>query len=196
MNKLLITIGFLIMVAAQWYVPGIMIVDQEDALTLGTAYKFKTQPIDPNDPFRGKYVWLNYEMESVKSADSIWNYEQSIYVYIKTGADGYAEATEASKTLLDTDQDYVKADAGYYQNEVLYFELPFDRFYMEESKALDAERGIRRTQLGGRDSLAPVCYALVYVKGAIAVLDNVFIGDVSVKEFVEKEQEETASKSK
>lgn len=196
MNKLLITIGFLIMVAAQWYVPGKIIVDQENALTVGTAYKFKTRPIDPNDPFRGKYVWLNYEMESVKSADSIWDYQQSIYVYIKTGTDGYAEATRASKTLLDTNQDYVKADAGYYQNEVLYFELPFDRFYMEESKALDAERGIRRTLLGGRDSLAPVCYALVYVKGDIAVLDNVFIGDVSIKEFVEKEQEETTSKSK
>jgi len=196
MNKLLITIGFLIMVAAQWYVPGIMILDQENALTDGTAYKFKTQPIDPNDPFRGKYVWLNYEMASVKSTDSLWEYREPIYVYIKTGADGYAEATQASKTLLDTDQDYVKADAGYYQNEVIYFELPFDRFYMEESKALDAERGIRRTRLGGRDSLAPVCYALVYVKEDIAVLDNVFIGDVSVKEFVEKEQADSPSKQK
>ncbi|MEM7087701.1 MAG: GDYXXLXY domain-containing protein [Bacteroidota bacterium] len=194
MNKLLITIGFFIMLAAQWYVPGIMIYDQEAALTEGTAYKFKTQPIDPNDPFRGKYVWLNYEMESVKSTDSVWGYKEPVYVYIRTGSDGYAEATEVSKVLLDTDQDYVKADAGYYHNKEVYFELPFDRFYMEESKALDAEIGIRRTQLAMRDSLAPVCYALVYVKGDIAVLDNVFIGTVSVKEFVEKEQADEASK--
>lgn len=194
MNKLLITLGFIIMVAAQWFVPGKMIVGQESALTTGTPYKFKTQPIDPNDPFRGKYVWLNYEMASAKSSDSIWVYKQPLYVYIKTGADGYVEATEASKTLLDIDQDYVKAQAGYYRDNQIHFELPFDRFYMEESKALDAERGIRRTQLGRQDSLAPVCYALVYVKNDIAVLDNVFIGDISLKEFVEKEQAETVSK--
>ena len=115
-------------------------------------------------------------------------------MYIKTGADGYVEATQASKTLLNTDQDYVKADAGYYRDEQIYFELAFDRFYMEESKALDAEKGIRRTQLRRQDSLAPVCYALVYVKDDIAVLDNVFIGDVSLKDFVEKEQSDTTSK--
>ena len=194
MNKLLITLGFIIMVAAQWFVPGKMILDQENALTDGTPYKFKTQPIDPNDPFRGKYVWLNYEMGVIKSNDSVWAREQSIFVYIKTAADGYAVATEVSKTLLDTDQDYVKADAGYYYNQEVHFELPFDRFYMEESKALDAEKGIRRTQLRRQDSLAPVCYALVYVKDDIAVLDNVFIGDVSLKDFVEKEQADKASK--
>jgi len=196
MNKLLITLGFITMVAAQWFVPGKMISDQENALTDGTPYKFKTQPIDPNDPFRGKYVWLNYEMGVVKSTDSVWERKQPIYVYIKTNADGYAEATEVSKTLLDTDQDYVKADAGYYYNQELHFELPFDRFYMEESKALDAEKGIRRTQLRGRDSLAPICYALVYVNDDVAVLDNVFIGDVSLKDFVEKEQADTESKNK
>ena len=194
MNKLLITLGFIIMVAAQWFVPGKIISDQESALTNGTPYKFKTQPIDPNDPFRGKYVWLNYEMASTKTADSIWEYKQPVYVYIKTGADGYVEATVASKVLLDTDQDYVKAEAGYYRDEQIYFELAFDRFYMEESKALDAEKGIRRTQLRRQDSLAPVCYALVYVKDDIAVLDNVFIGEVSLKEFVEIEHANTASK--
>ena len=194
MNKLLITLGFIIMVAAQWFVPGKMILDQESALTNGTPYKFKTQPIDPNDPFRGKYVWLNYEMGVMKSTDSVWAHEQPIYVYIKTGADGFAEATEVSKILLDTDQDYVKANSGNYYNQALYFDLPFDRFYMEESKALDAEKGIRRTQLRRQDSLAPVCYALVYVKDDVAVLDNVFIGDVSLKDFVEKEQSDTTSK--
>lgn len=194
MNKLLITIGFMIMVAAQWFVPGKMILDQENALTKGTPYKFKTLPIDPNDPFRGKYVWLNYEMESIKSADSIWKYREPVYVYIKTGADGYAQATEASKVLLDTDQDYVKAVTGYYYGKEVYFELPFDRFYMEESKALDAEKEIRSMRVRGRDSLAPVCYALVYVKDDIAVLDDVFMDEVSIKDFVEKRQAGNASK--
>ncbi|MBL4662414.1 MAG: GDYXXLXY domain-containing protein [Flavobacteriaceae bacterium] len=195
MNKLLITIGFFIMLAAQWFVPGKMISDQKNALTNGTPYKFRTQPIDPNDPFRGKYVRLNYEVDNVNTTDSVWGYKEPVYVYIKTGTDGYVEATEVSKILLDTNQDYVKADAGYYYNKKMHFDLPFNRFYMEESKALDAEKAIRVTRFS-QDSLAPVCYALVYVKGNIAVLDNVFVGDVSIKEFVEQEQKDTVTKRK
>lgn len=196
MNKLLITIGFCIMVAVQWYVPGAMILDQETALTKGTPYKFKTRPIDPNDPFRGKYVWLDFELDSAETSDTLWERKEPIYVYIKTGIDGYAEATQVSKTPLNIDQDFVKAVSGYYYTNKLRFDLPFDRFYMEESKALEAESGIRSTMLRRSDSLAPVCYALVYVKGPTAVLDNVFIGETSLKDFVLEERAENSSKIK
>lgn len=181
-------IGFIIMVAAQWFVPGQMIYEQERVLTQGTPYKFKTQPIDPSDPFRGKYITLRYEMErSLKVEDTVWNPNDPIYVYIKEGKDGFAEATQLSQKPLDTRQDYVLATYTYSTKGRVNFDLPFDRFYMEESKAYDAELAVRETQRN-RDSLAPVCYALVYVKDEVAVLDNVFIGDQSVKELVEVEE--------
>jgi uncharacterized membrane-anchored protein len=46
---------------AQWFVPAQMIYDQEQVLREGKTYHFKTAPIDPSDPFRGKYITLSFE---------------------------------------------------------------------------------------------------------------------------------------
>ena len=48
----------------QWFVPLNMIMQQETVLKEGTPFKFKTQPIDPNDPFR------TYEMRRHLSPES------------------------------------------------------------------------------------------------------------------------------
>ncbi len=190
MNKLAITIGFLVMVAAQWYVPGSMIWEQERTLTEGTPYKFKTRPVDPNDPFRGKYIVMRYEIDSYAFKDSIPEFSrEEMYVYIKEGKDGFAEVAEVSATPLQTDWDYVKVSDAYIIGKEIHFDLPFDRFYMEESKAYPAEVAVRNA-LRQPDSLAPVCYGLVYIKGETAVLDNVFIGDINIKEFVENQDED------
>lgn len=186
MNKLLITISFFVMLLAQWLVPGQMIYQQEDVLETGTAYKFKTRPIDPSDPFRGKYITLNYELRSFAHKDSIMEFNEKVYVYIKKDSLGFAEATHVSNHALDTNQDYVIAEFSYNGEFITWFNLPFNRYYMEETKAYDAELAVRANQRN-RDSLTPVCYSLVYVKGDTAVLDDVFIGETSIKDFVEKE---------
>lgn len=185
MNKFVITIGFVVMVLAQWFVPGQMIYEQELVLTEGIPYKFKTTPIDPSDPFRGKFIVLNYEMNKVKkpSEDIVW--DDDIYVYIKTNKDGFAIATHASKTLLDTEQDYVIAKANNPFEDTLSFDLPFNILYMDENKAYDAEVAVRRAT---RDKVAKNCYGLVFVKGGRAVLSDVFIDNISVKNYVNSEE--------
>ncbi|MDC8005708.1 GDYXXLXY domain-containing protein [Aureisphaera galaxeae] len=184
MNKLVVIFGFLVMVGAQWFVPANMIYQQEGALVEGTPYKFKTRPVDPSDPFRGKYIVLNYELSSFAPVDSTLQFNEYVYVYIEEGEDGFAKATEVSPYPLDTEQDFVKAEYQYSYNQRVNFNLPFDRFYMEESKARPAEDAVRDVNRN-RDSLSPVCYALVYVKEDVAVLENVFIGETSIQEFVE-----------
>ena len=57
MKTLYIFILFIIVVCAQLFVPSQMIFQQEDVLKTGTAFKFKTQPVDPSDPFKGKYIF-------------------------------------------------------------------------------------------------------------------------------------------
>jgi len=44
---------FALVALAQLYVPAKMVWNQESILEEGTEYKFKTAPVDPNDPFRG-----------------------------------------------------------------------------------------------------------------------------------------------
>jgi len=61
------------------------------------------------------------------------------------------------------------------------FKFPFTRFYMEESKALPAEQAYRDAQRN--DSLD--VYALVKVLDGTAALENVYLNDITIKEYVE-----------
>ena len=197
MTKLITGIGLLLMIGLQLWLPASMIHDNTQAITTGKPYKFKTRPIDPTDPFRGKYVALSFEMDEAEAFNSaefenLNSGNQEIYVYLSTDSEGYARATYASLELLDFKQDYVIAILEDYDDDYVYFRLPFDRFYMEESKAYEAEVAVRDASRNRNsvDTQAPVCYALVYINGDVATLDNVFIDETPLVEFVLENREE------
>ena len=71
MNWRMIFFGLLIV--AQVAVPLQMIQQRETVLREGELFRFKTEPIDPADPFQGRYVWLQIEDDFVpisKHSDS------------------------------------------------------------------------------------------------------------------------------
>ncbi len=175
------------MFAVQLFVPAQMIYQQEDALVTGKSYKFKTQPIDPTDPFWGKYIVLNYEMDSFETDEEGWNdYSGNVFVYLKTDAEGFAAVKTVSKTLLDTSDDYIIAESKYNDDRTINFDLPFNRFYMNENKAYDAEASVREAQI----DTTKICYGLVFVKEGTAVLENVFIDETPIQKFVEEYQKD------
>lgn len=178
-------IAFVIVAIVQLFVPLQMIFGQEAVLKTGTAYKFKTEPVDPSDPYRGKYITLNYNINSGFSKDSIWINQQDVYVYLDTDSLGFAKLLSISKTPLKIENDYVIAKVkGHYGNSNrIDFDLPFDRFYMNENKAKPAEYAYRDAQ---RDTLPNNTYGLVYVKNGKAVLKDVLINNVSIADYVEE----------
>lgn len=185
MKTLYIFIIFIIVALAQLFIPAKMILDQEDILKTGTVYKFKTRPVDPNDPFRGKYIALNYDINSAESKDSLWSIKGEIYVYLNKDNLGFAELYKVSKERLDIENDYVIADVSWYDKNTqkVNFNLPFNRFYMEESKAKPAEDAYRNAQ---RDSIPNTIYGIVYIKDGNAVLNDVIVNDVSIAKYVEE----------
>lgn len=176
---------FVIVVIAQLFVPAQMIMGQETVLTEGKSYKFKTQPVDPSDPYRGKYITLRYAINAAVTKDSIWERGQDVYVYIKEDSLGFAKLVEASKVPIDSENDYVMAVSrrNYNKSKKVYFDLPFNRFYMNETKAKPAEDAYRNTQ---RDTIPNNTYALVYVKDGEAVLKDVIINEVSIADYVDE----------
>ncbi|WP_166643254.1 GDYXXLXY domain-containing protein [Gelidibacter sediminis] len=176
---------FVAVVLAQLFVPAKMIFDQEKVISKGTAYKFKTAPVDPSDPFKGKYIYLNYELNSAASTDSTWVYGAPIYLSLATDSLGFAKLHRISKDTPNH-QNYVKAKVNWYSahEKTVTFSLPFDEFYMNETKAYDAEIAHVKAQ---RDSVANNTYALVYVLNGRGVLENVFINNIPIAEYVEKE---------
>ncbi len=176
---------FILVILVQLYVPARMIYDQEDILKTGKAFKFKTQPVDPSDPFKGKYIYLNFEASTVPSIDSTWMRQELVYVAISEDDAGFVVAKHVTR-MPPEKGDFVKAKVGWYdsQQNILNFSFPFNEFYMNEAKAYDAEVAHRNAQT---DSTANDTYALVYVKNGDAVLSNVFINEIPIADYVQEE---------
>ena len=185
MKTIYIFLVFVVVALAQLYVPASMIFQQEKIIDKGVAYKFKTQPIDPADPFKGKYIRLNYEIGSFPSNDSTWTRNQDIYVSLANDSLGFANIAGVSKDV-PSNGDFIKTTVNWYDlyDKKVVINFQFEEFYMNETKALDAEIAHRDAQ---RDSLPNNTYALVYVLDGNAVLDNVFINDIPIADYVEKD---------
>jgi len=185
MKTIHLFIIFIVVILIQLFVPAKMIFSNEDVLKTGTSYKFKTRPVDPNDPFRGKYITLQYDINVVKTEDTTWQRKDKAYVYLNEDSKGFASVNTVSKENLRIDKDYVVAEVSWYnrnRNEIS-IKLPFERYYMEETKAYDAEIAYREAQ---RDSLPDNIYALVHIKEGTAVLSDVIINNISIKDYVKK----------
>jgi len=186
-NKKLIVALFVVVSLVQLYVPAKMIFDSEDVLKTGVAYKFEAAPVDPNDPFRGKFITLRYKENSIEVADeNEWKENELVYVILGKDKEGFAKIENITKVAPKNTSDYLKVtvdDVTGDKSNKVYIEYPFDRYYMEESKANDAELTYNQAV---RDTIVHSTYALVYVKNGEAVLHDVLIDAVSIKDIVVK----------
>jgi len=176
MKKMMMVL-FAVICLAQWIVPGKMVYDSENIIAEGALYKFKTAPVDPSDPLRGKYITLNFQENFLQFTDSAeWQRGDQIFVTFTTDSAGFAVPEQVYHTkpqtasFLETFVDYVDTYSDDYK---VWYKLPFDRLYLEESKASQAEQIYWKAQ---RDS-AQVVYALVSIGQGQAVLQDVIIND-------------------
>jgi uncharacterized membrane-anchored protein len=182
--------GFILMVLVQLYVPAKMILDREDIINSGVTYKFKTAPLDPYDPFRGKYIRLRFNRESIQVDTTLdWFMGEQVYATLSTDKDGFAKVKSLSKRTPANTSDFLKVEVRYppYKTDRISINYPFDRFYMEESKAYDAEVIARKARI----DTTQLIYALVNIKDGDSVLRDVLIDDVPIQEVVKANQEST-----
>ena len=188
-SKTILWPAFILVVLVQLYVPARMILNREVTLDKGTAYKFKTEPIDPSDPFRGKYITLRFEEEVIEVPNEAdWIVGETIFVSLTIGEDGFAKIQSATKDKPADDQDFLRVKVNYVTSDSsnqLTIEYPFDRYYMEESKAPDAEIIYRESQLDTNQT----AYALVLIRDGDYVLKDVLINDTPIKELVSGESD-------
>lgn len=187
-SKKLHIILFLFAALVQLYIPAGMIIEREDVLKKGKEFRFRTAPIDPADPFRGKYVALDFRNNVYEDKQARkWYPNEEIYAEIVVNKDGFAEIAYISKTKPPEYTDFIKVKVLYVNsyNKVpqVNIAFPFDRFYMEETKAPLAEKQYLESL---RDT-NNVTFALVKIKEGTAVLEDVMINNISLKDLVEKE---------
>lgn len=180
-NKNIIIILFLLVALAQLFVPAQMIYNQEDILDTGKLVKFQCEPIDPNDPFRGKYITLNFKENRIKVKNfKNWKNNETVFAKIKTSKDGFAKIKSISRTEPIDNSTYLKLKINYiaeYDDNKIYLDFPFNRFYMNENKAKNAEEVYAESMI----DTTKIAYALVATKNGEAVIKDVFIDNISIK---------------
>ncbi len=189
MKRRLIFCLFVAAAAAQLAVPISQIRKYEDILRTGTAYKFRTAPVDPYDAFRGRYVALNYAdtVATLRHGDE-FEYRAPAYVALQKDDAGFVQFGEMSN-VPPVQGDYLRVEYLSTSGGTVtkaHFRLPFDRFFMEEAKAPQAEaaywkHGSRRNQAGS------ATYVIARVKGGRGVIEDLYIKDKPIRDFLAEE---------
>jgi uncharacterized membrane-anchored protein len=178
-----ILFGFMAIV--QLLVPAYLIFESEYTMKEGRTLNFRTEPVDPNDVFRGKYVQLRFT-ESFVNTDRALSVDegQTVYITFHQDEEGFAIPLDVLFDEPSSDVDYLAYENDYIRlaDSIFYFQYPFDRFYMEESKAPEAE-------LLYQDAVADTmqrAWATVTLHKGRAVLRDVMINGESISELAKK----------
>ena len=183
MNKRWLMMVFAIVAVVQVAVPVTMILQREPVLRTGRAYKFRTRPVDPYDAFRGRYVQLAFEQNHApwRSHDEVTR-GMELFASVAEGTNGFAVIREVAAARPDQG-DYVKVTVNWQpaRGDEVNFTLPFDRYYLEETKAPQAEKTYwehnRRSQTNSDT------YAVVRIKDGEAVLADLYVGGKPLRDY-------------
>lgn len=180
-RKTIIISAFLLLCLIQLAIPISMIYEKEVIVQEGNTYKFRTRPIDPYDPFRGKYITLSFRQRGLKVSNfNEWKSRDVGFFPIAKDEQGFAIV---KSPLLNKPKsgDYLelKVHTTNWNDSTLYYKLPFTRFYMNEEEALNAELEYRKVN---RDRKKENAYAVVKINEGEAVLEDVIIGGISAKD--------------
>jgi uncharacterized membrane-anchored protein len=115
--KIVTIAAFLVISLVQLFIPAKMIWDREMIIAANHLFKFKTAPVDPHDPFRGKYIYLQFQENEfrVKTAEE-WAQNQEVFVMLGNDNEGYAKIIDVSHTPPEGTSDFVKAKVEYVYN--------------------------------------------------------------------------------
>ena len=179
---------FAIMVIAQLIIGMSMIMVHQEVIVKGKEYKFLVRPVDPNDPLRGKYMTLAFADREVSiDTSEQWENGMPIWIVVGEGEEGFA------KPMFIKDKNAKPIDEGWSEDDVYFsgsiryvnkrrgkaiLEYPFDRLYLNEMQAPIAEEVFSEAM---RDS-SSITYATVSILEGKAVLQDVYINDVNLKE--------------
>ncbi len=179
----IVLVLFVVVALAQLAVPTSQLWRYERTLRTGRAYKFRTRPVDPYDAFRGRYVALAFEEhEAPWEGDVSAKRGSTGYAVLGEDADGFAKVLRVVPVPPDSG-DYLRVEKSYSSaTNCVGFRFPFERFYMEERKAPEAERVYRESNRLGETKRNT--YAVVRVRNGVGVIEDLFVGDKPIREAI------------
>lgn len=179
MNRTIVLALSYALALVQLAVPAGMILRREGVLNRGVEFKIRTQPVDPYDAFRGRFVRLGFDNATVPlPAGAKLANGQKAYAILETDAAGFATVPSVSFTKPDTEA-YLKVRLRYSEPGKAAIIWPFDRYYMEETAAPKAEQAYRQR---ARSSSA---YITVRVSGGTGVITGLYIDGKPIEQIIQ-----------
>ncbi len=134
-------VAFVIAMFVLFTIPVYTIVVNTDTLKDGTEYYFKIEAYDPYDMFRGNYLNIAFEQDTVLAFSDYLdlNYNEKCYVTIGINSDGYSYFKGISKDIPTDTTAYYETTAYYRSWQNGYAIDTPTRYYMNENKSLKAE---------------------------------------------------------
>ncbi|MFV2072637.1 MAG: GDYXXLXY domain-containing protein, partial [Thermoanaerobaculales bacterium] len=158
------------------------IIRSELALRYGEVVRFRVQPVDPVDAFRGRYVALRFGINRAVVPDGlVVPREGWVFVPLVENDEGFAELGVVSLARPATGP-YLRLRSGpeFTDDEnrrVVSVTLPFGRLYMDEELAPETERAMWRR--GRREA-----FVTVFVRDGFGVMEELFVEDLPVREWL------------
>jgi uncharacterized membrane-anchored protein len=184
MNSRLRFVLFVVVGLVQLAVAGGAIVKSELALRTGEAFRFRIQPVDPVDAFRGRYVAIRFAVDRAPAANDLdVKPGKRVFLPLEIDADGYAAFGQASaeKPMRGP---YLRLRAGGIYpdeegNRFVWVTMPFRRYYMDEDRAPEAGRAVWGGRRGQREASVSV-----RVRNGVGVLEELYIDDVPIHQWL------------
>ncbi|MEL6254583.1 MAG: GDYXXLXY domain-containing protein [Bacteroidota bacterium] len=158
-----------------------MISGYESVLSEGEVFRFQPRPIDPYNPFKGRYVFLQYENPKIdfENAREEFEYGTSAYITLAKDSSGLAIPNEIFPTAPEN-RNYLRVEINYITDKEVGFRYPFDEYYMNEEMAPKAEEAVRKFSEWGKEEV----YVDVRIKEGMAVIEQLYIQDKPIEEFL------------
>lgn len=180
--KMLRIVIFLLVALVQLAVPGSVVWKRARTLSYGRIWKFKTEPVDPIDAVRGRYVALRLAAEKVREEPGPpekFDANAQVYLKLKEDVDGFAQVEEISPNKL-TGDNIVQAKMGYWSGGWQYVKFPFDRFWVAEKNAPAAESAYLENSRRGKEN----AYVTVRVRDGDAALEQLYIDNQPLADYL------------
>ena len=168
-------IVFVFLALAQLAVPGSLIWKREHTLRLGSVWKFRTAPVDPIDAFRGRYVSLQFDVETQQvSPPENAGYGDTVFVTLKQNAEGFAEIDQVLSSKPSGDAFLEAKLSG------KSISLPFDKYWVTERDAPAAEAAYQNLSRRGQQN----AFASVRVFRGDAALEQLYLDNQPLGDYL------------
>lgn len=172
---------FILTALAQWAAPLFQIYQYERTLTHGTLIRLKCAAPDPYDPLRGRYLAVRPDQDEASFAiGAQLRTGQHVYATLRTTEDGLTHLHELH-AQPPADEDYVRVIYLWESGDKGKISWPFDRFYLNETLAPEADVWFAESLRDAKGVIAEV-----RIHRGLAVLENLSFDGKSLRAILQE----------